>query len=46
MHAKRPFPKTELDAVAGLLSFSGPAKTLEEMEEAFALGVAEQHGER
>lgn len=45
LRSKRPFPPTDLDAVAGMLDYQGPAKTLEEMEEAIARGVAKQHGQ-
>jgi AbrB family looped-hinge helix DNA binding protein len=38
----RPIRKTTVDDLLGMLQWSGPAKTLEEMEEAIALGVAEQ----
>jgi len=38
----RPIRKTTVDDLLGMLPWSGPAKTLEEMEEAIALGAAEQ----
>lgn len=34
LKAKHPFPPSELDEVAGSLSYDGPAKTVEEMEDA------------
>lgn len=46
LRGKRPFPPTELDAVAGMLNYQRPAKTLEEIEEAIARGVAEHYGQR
>lgn len=42
LKAKRPFPPSELDRVAGSLKFDGPAKTIEEMEEAIATGANSQ----
>ena len=42
LKAKRPFPATTLDEVAGSLRYHGPAKSIEEMEEAIRLGAAEQ----
>lgn len=46
LRSKSPFPPSELDAVAGMLKYDGPAKTIEEMDEAIARGVAAQHGQR
>jgi len=40
------FPATTLDAVAGILAYAGPAKSIEEMEAAIARGVADRHGDR
>ncbi len=39
--SKSPFEPTTLDEVAGCLNYKGRAKTLEEMENAAAKGVAE-----
>ncbi len=36
-----PFPHTSLEEVAGCLKYSGPAKTLAEMEDAIRKGVKE-----
>jgi hypothetical protein len=38
---KRPFKKTDLKGVAGCLTYTGKAKTLEEMEAAIAQGAME-----
>jgi AbrB family looped-hinge helix DNA binding protein len=38
----RPIRVTTVDDLLGMLQWAGPAKTLEEMEEAIASGVAEQ----
>ncbi len=35
----RPFPVATLDELAGCLSYSGPAKSLEEMEQAIRQGA-------
>lgn len=35
----RPFPVATLDELAGCLSYSGPAKSLEEMEQAIQQGA-------
>ncbi len=35
----RPFPAATLDELAGCLSYSGPAKSLEEMEQAIQQGA-------
>lgn len=42
LKAKAPFPETTLSDVAGCLHYSGPAKTLDEMDEAIAKGLAAQ----
>ena len=39
LKAKRPFPPTTMDEVAGFLKYDGPAKTIEEMELAIAAGA-------
>ncbi len=39
-----PFPKTSLEEVAGCLKYSGPAKSLAEMEEAICKGAKESAG--
>ena len=39
---KQPFPKTQLEDVAGCLHYKGKAKTLDEMDEAIPKGVMEQ----
>ena len=36
-----PFPQTSLEEVAGCLKYSGPAKTLTEMEDAIRKGAEE-----
>jgi hypothetical protein len=45
---QRPFAPTTVVEVGGMLAYSGPAKTIEEMDEPIAQGVAEeerdQHG--
>lgn len=40
----RPFPPTRLDDVAGCLHYSGPARSIEDMEQAIADEVKERHG--
>jgi AbrB family looped-hinge helix DNA binding protein len=42
LKARRPFPTTALDEVAGSLPYQGPPKSLEEMADAIRKGVAEQ----
>lgn len=37
----RPFPSSTLDEVSGCLPWRGPARTLEQMEQAIRNGVAE-----
>jgi AbrB family looped-hinge helix DNA binding protein len=37
----RSFPRSELDDVAGCLHYTGPAKSIEAMQEAIARGVEE-----
>jgi AbrB family looped-hinge helix DNA binding protein len=39
----KPFQPTRLLEVIGIAGYSGPAKTLEEMEEAIAQGALERH---
>ena len=39
---QKPFPQTALEQVAGCLVYDGPAKTLDEMDEAIAQGIKEQ----
>lgn len=39
---KQSFPRTTLDEVAGSLRYDGPPKSLEEMDEAIAKGIAER----
>jgi bifunctional DNA-binding transcriptional regulator/antitoxin component of YhaV-PrlF toxin-antitoxin module len=41
-----PFPNTSLDDVASSLKWSGPPKTLEDMEEAIQKGVMESANDR
>ena len=41
-----PFPKTDINDVASSLSYSGPAKTVAEMDEALARGVRESVRDR
>lgn len=41
-----PFPKTDINDVASCLSYSGPAKTVAEMDEAIARGVRESVRDR
>ncbi len=43
LQPKSPFPKTELDDVAGILAYSGPTKSIEEMEMAIAEGVKQTY---
>lgn len=40
------FEPTSLDEVAGCLHYDGPAKTLDEMQEAIAEGVKRSYGNR
>lgn len=45
LRPKRAFPATTLEQVAGSLSYSGPAKTITEMDAAIEQAVREQwHG--
>lgn len=46
LRTPRQFAMTELDAVAGMLGYSGPAKSIEEMDEAIARVVTERYGDR
>jgi AbrB family looped-hinge helix DNA binding protein len=43
LRPKKRFPATQLDDVIGCANYTGPAKSLEEMEEAIAKGVSERH---
>lgn len=38
---RKPFEQTELENVAGCLKYSGPAKSLDEMDEAIRQGIQE-----
>jgi AbrB family looped-hinge helix DNA binding protein len=38
------FPRTTLDQVAGCLGYSGPVKTLDEMDEGIARMMKDKHG--
>lgn len=42
LQPKRPFPLTSLEDVAGCLPYNGPAKSIEEMEQAIARGIQAQ----
>jgi len=42
LQPKRPFPPTTLPEVANCLPYSGPAKSVADMEQAIAKGVAAQ----
>ena len=42
LRARKPFPLTRLDEVAGSLRHAGPPKTVEEMDAAIAAAVREQ----
>jgi AbrB family looped-hinge helix DNA binding protein len=42
LQPKRPFPLTRLEDVVGSLPYDGPAKTIEEMEQAIAKGIKAQ----
>jgi len=46
LRAERPFRPTTLEEVAGYLKYDGPAKSVEEMEEAMERGVRELHDGR
>lgn len=39
----KPFPPTTFDEVEGILHYKGKPKTLEEMDEAIAIGVRDRH---
>ncbi len=41
-----PFPKTDIKEVASCLRYNGPAKTVEEMNEAIARGAKESSNDR
>lgn len=43
LRATKPFPETRFEDVFGMLQYKGKPKTLEEMEEAIAIGVKERH---
>ncbi|MCA9955485.1 MAG: AbrB/MazE/SpoVT family DNA-binding domain-containing protein [Ardenticatenaceae bacterium] len=43
LQSKKPFPDTQLKDVAGILAYSGPAKTIEEMELAIAEGAKQTY---
>ncbi len=43
LRPKKRFPATQLSDVIGCTGYAGPAKSLEEMEEAIAKGVSERH---
>lgn len=40
----RPFPPTRLEDVVGCLHYSGPARSIEDMERAISDEVKERHG--
>jgi AbrB family looped-hinge helix DNA binding protein len=44
LRPKKPVPTTRLSDVVGCAGYRGPAKSLEDMEEAIARGVRECHG--
>lgn len=46
LRPKSPFPRTTVEEVAGCLKYSGPPKTLEQMEDAIKEGVQEQWRDR
>lgn len=41
----QPFPRTTLEEVMGILTYDGPAYTVEEMDEAIAKAIQENWGE-
>jgi len=43
---KRVFPETKIEDVAGCLKYTGKRKSLKDMEEGIAKGVAERFGDR
>jgi AbrB family looped-hinge helix DNA binding protein len=43
LRAKAPFPRTELGQVFGSVPYTGPAKTLEEMNEGIRAAVARRY---
>ena len=43
LRAKAPFPRTELGHVFGSLSYAGPARTFEEMDEGIRSAVARRY---
>ena len=46
LKARKPFDETRLTDVAGVLKYSGKAKTLEDMSVAIRKGVEKQHDRR
>ena len=43
LRPKKPVPTTVLSDVVGCACYRGPSKSLDDMEEAIALGVSERH---
>lgn len=43
LRPKKRFPITDIGDVVGCTGYRGPAKSIEEMEEAIAQGVSERH---
>ncbi len=43
---KAPFPESTLSEVAGCLHYTGTAKTIDEMEQAIAIGLKAQFNDR
>jgi len=43
LRAKVPFPRTELGQVFGSVSYAGPAKTIEEMDEGIRAAAARRY---
>jgi AbrB family looped-hinge helix DNA binding protein len=43
LRPKKPFPATQLGDVIGCAGYTGPAKSLEEMDAAIAQAVSERH---
>ena len=46
LRPKSPFPRTTVEEVAGCLKYSGPPKSLEQMEDAIKEGAQEQRRDR
>ena len=42
---KKIMPNTPIDAIAGCLAYQGPAKTIEEMDEAIQQGITAEWGQ-